>query len=201
MDEPKKLPLVYYHKDGTREVIGEATVYETGDGMMMSGMITSDSSTARVITASGPKDWSITVEPKKQDEAFIEAVPVRSLDQRYEDSLKVLRSYNEMMKGVPMPIDDGLELNPNNFMDKAKKIVRDYVNEHLDKSDTPVEFEVYVVWFSKTLKNWKGLLSTTLPDQMYYEVTYNGHDCETYLDAYKKLENRRIPDYTPDPDE
>ena len=37
------------------------------------------------------------------------------------------------------------------------------------------------------------LLSTTLPDGMYYEVTYNKAKDEFYLDAYKKFENRCIP--------
>jgi len=63
--------------------------------------------------------------------------------------------------------------------------------------DTHVTFtpeNVYVVWFSKTLQNWKALVSTTLPDGMYYEVTYNGDMKETYIDAYKKFENVCVPD-------
>ena len=54
---------------------------------------------------------------------------------------------------------------------------------------TFTENEVYVVWFAKTLQNWKALASTTLPDGMYYEVTHNGDKGETYLDAYKKFDN------------
>lgn len=38
-----------------------------------------------------------------------------------------------------------------------------------------------------------GRISTTLPDGMYYEVTYNKAKDEFYLDAYKKFENRCIP--------
>lgn len=83
---------------------------------------------------------------------------------------------------------------PLPIMEEAKELVRDYVNVHLDKSDPPVEFEVYVVWFSKTLKNWKGLLSTTLPDKMYYELTHDGENQCTYLDAYLKIDNRKIMD-------
>ncbi len=76
----------------------------------------------------------------------------------------------------------------------ARKIVMDYANDHLDKSDNiQIEMkDVYVVWFCKTLQNWKALLSTTLPDGMYYEVTYNGDEKEAYLDAYKKFENKCI---------
>lgn len=75
---------------------------------------------------------------------------------------------------------------------KATEIVRNYIVEHLDKSDNNPEFEIYIVWKCKILQNWKYLLSSTLPDGMYYEVTYNGDVNEFYLDAYKKFENRKI---------
>ena len=72
---------------------------------------------------------------------------------------------------------------------KAIKIIKDYVLAHLDKSDDIPEFQVYTVWKCKTLQNWKFLLSTTLYDGMYYELTFNGDKNEWYLDAYKKVEN------------
>ena len=78
-------------------------------------------------------------------------------------------------------------------MDKmAMEIVGDYIIEHLDKSDPTQEFEVFTVWKAKVLQNWKYLISSTLPDGMYYELTYNGDKREWYLDAYKKFENRVI---------
>lgn len=83
------------------------------------------------------------------------------------------------------------------FQKKARDLVYAYVKEHLEKTDTHVTFgpdEVYIVWFSKTLQNWKALLSTTLPDGMYYEVTYNGDKRVAYLDAYKKFQNVAIVD-------
>nr|DAR05149.1 MAG TPA: hypothetical protein [Caudoviricetes sp.] len=78
-----------------------------------------------------------------------------------------------------------------NYQEKAKQIVIDYYNEHVEKTDNKkmTESEVFIVWFSKTLQNWKALISTTISDGMYYEVTYNGDKKETYLDAYKKWEN------------
>lgn len=72
------------------------------------------------------------------------------------------------------------------------KIVKEYVLEHLDKSNITPPFEVFLVWFSKTLQNHKALLSTTLFDGMYYELTYNGDKKEYYLDVYTKFENRCI---------
>lgn len=78
--------------------------------------------------------------------------------------------------------------------EKALQIVRDYIEEHLDKSDQKPEFEVYTVWKCKALQNWKYLLSSSLPDGMYYELTYNGDKKEWYLNAYKKFENVVIYD-------
>lgn len=72
----------------------------------------------------------------------------------------------------------------------AIRIVLDYVRKHLDKTDKETDIEVYIVWKCKTLQNWKWLISTDLPDGMYYEVTYNGNAQEFYLDAYKKFENK-----------
>ena len=74
----------------------------------------------------------------------------------------------------------------------ATKIVTEYITDHLDKSDATPDFLVYVVWKCKALQNWKYLISSSLPDGMYYELTYNGDKHEWYLDAYKKFENRRI---------
>ena len=50
----------------------------------------------------------------------------------------------------------------------------------------------FIVWSCKTLQNNKALLSTDLPDGMYYEITYNGDKEEFYFDAYKKFENRKF---------
>ena len=73
--------------------------------------------------------------------------------------------------------------------EKVIQLVRDYILNHLDKSDETPQFDVYTVWKCKTLQNWKYLLASTLPDGMYYELTYNGDKKEWYLDAYKKFEN------------
>ena len=80
--------------------------------------------------------------------------------------------------------------------EQAVKIVLDYIDEHLDKSDDVPDFGVYIVWKCKVLQNWKYLISSTLFDGMYYELTYNGDKKEWYLDAYKKFENRVICNVT-----
>ena len=75
---------------------------------------------------------------------------------------------------------------------RAIDIVMNYIIAHLDKSDDTPDFEAYIVWKCKALQNWKYLLSSTLFDGMYYELTYNGDKKEWYLDAYKKFENKVI---------
>ena len=80
------------------------------------------------------------------------------------------------------------------MFEKMRRAVYEYVKEHIDKTDN-VKFsidDVYLVWCCKTLQNWKALISTTLPDGMYYECTFNGDRNEMYLDAYKKFENKTI---------
>ncbi len=83
-------------------------------------------------------------------------------------------------------------MDSKKFIEKCKEIVKEYEINHLDKSDKIPEFEVFVVWSCKTLQNNKALLSTTLFNGMYYELTYNGDKKELYFDAYKKFENRCI---------
>lgn len=81
-------------------------------------------------------------------------------------------------------------MNSKKFIEQCKKRVNEYAKDHLDKSDNIVDFDTFVVWQCKTLQNNKALLSTTLLDGMYYELTYNGDKKELYFDAYKKFENK-----------
>lgn len=82
------------------------------------------------------------------------------------------------------------------MLKKARRLVVNYYNSRVEITDDfeITEENVFIVWFCKTLQNWKALVSTTVSDGMYYEVTYNGDKQETYLDAYKKWENVKIAD-------
>ena len=85
-------------------------------------------------------------------------------------------------------------MGTDKFLKLCKQMVVSYFNGRSDKTD---KFEltiddVFVVWNCKTLQNNKALLSTTVSDGMYYEITYNGDKNELYLDAYKKWENKCI---------
>ena len=88
-------------------------------------------------------------------------------------------------------------MDNDKFIELCKEKVVDYTNTfmNLNSIDLPVHIstgDVYVVWLNRTLQNNKALLSTTLTDGMYYEVTYNGDKNEMYFDAYKHKYNEEI---------
>lgn len=80
-----------------------------------------------------------------------------------------------------------------NFLDFCKDHVVRYSNSRPESEKTITKDDVYVVWTCKTLQNNKALLGTTLPDGMYYEITYNGDKKEAYFDVYSKVANICIP--------
>ena len=82
-------------------------------------------------------------------------------------------------------------MDTQKFLSLCVNEVARYFNEHVDITNRKalIPDDVYVVWSCKTLGNNKALLSTNVPDGMYYEITYNGAKDEIYFDAYKKWEN------------
>ena len=68
------------------------------------------------------------------------------------------------------------------MLKRAKELVVNYFNDHVEVTDNKkiTEDDVFVVWFCKTLQNWKALVSTTVSDGMYYEVTHNGDNGDLY---------------------
>lgn len=71
----------------------------------------------------------------------------------------------------------------------ARQAVVNYFNETADTHPLKID-DTYIVWFNYTLKNFKALVSTTVHDGMYYEVTYNAAAKQIYLDAYKKWQKK-----------
>lgn len=85
-------------------------------------------------------------------------------------------------------------MDNDTFFHYARMLVVDYFNENVEKTDNiQIGIEhTFVVWSCKVLQNNKALVSTTVNDGMYYEITYNGDKKEFYLDAYKKWQNKCI---------
>lgn len=73
---------------------------------------------------------------------------------------------------------------------RAIALLKAYI---IDAKPNVLPFKVKVVWYCKTLQNWKALLITDLNDKRYYEITFDGDKNEAYIDAYEKLENLCVP--------
>jgi hypothetical protein len=162
------------------EIIGSGTLW--GNGVFFFSLHPGFARTIGEFLTHGLVD-SISIGPN--------LIPAHPTEKEWEESEKVLDASRRQRE--ERSVKENYE-DQESYMDKARRLVRQYIEARLDKSDPPVEFDVYLVWFSKTLQNWKALASSTLPDGMYYEVTYNGDKQETYIDAYKKVENVRVPD-------
>ena len=80
------------------------------------------------------------------------------------------------------------------YQENARQLVVDYFNEHVNPTDhyTITLDEVFVVWFAYTLGNWKAMVSTTVHDGMYYEITHDRDRNVTYVDAYKKWDHQEV---------
>jgi hypothetical protein len=102
-------------------------------------------------------------------------------------------SYFYLAKYIRRIMEDS---NPQAYQYRARVLASEEFNERLveavDLEAGPEYF--YVVWFSKTLQNWKALVSTDLISGQYWEITHNGNKKETYVDAYVKLNNNAVPD-------
>lgn len=82
----------------------------------------------------------------------------------------------------------------NEFQTKAINAARTVLfNEFGYNANEITPNDMYVVWFCKTLQNWKALVSGANVNQ-YIEVTYNGDKEETYIDVYNKAFNTHIKD-------
>lgn len=84
--------------------------------------------------------------------------------------------------------------DPDKFLRTAKETVVSNYNAHRDTERSPeLSVEgVVIVWFSKTLGNWKAILSSPIVRGLLWEVTFNGHKNELYVDVYKKLNNVKV---------
>jgi hypothetical protein len=98
-------------------------------------------------------------------------------------------------KGKSMPREAerrAQQQDPDEFLKKAKRLAMNVYNTDAMHSSYPpiTEDQLFVVWFTKTLQNWKAMVSTTVPlDSAYFEVTHNGATEETYVDMYYKHSN------------
>jgi hypothetical protein len=116
----------------------------------------------------------------------------------------MVSKFEEHVLGVPNPdVKPTPVLVALDLQDHAKRLVFEHVKVKGQLESTNPELilkpeDVYCVWFTKTLQNWKAMVSTNLVDGMYYEVTHDGDRKRTYIDAYHRNYQVVIPDTTTD---
>lgn len=77
----------------------------------------------------------------------------------------------------------------------AKQLVLNHINANRPAQYVPFDLDdVYIVWFCETIQNWKALVSTDVVDGVYYEVTHNGDQNETYVDVYHRSQHIVVGD-------
>lgn len=83
------------------------------------------------------------------------------------------------------------------YTEKAKELASQEFTRLSGREIKPED--CFVVWFCKTLQNWKALVSTNQIKTGekcgdYAEVTHNGDKKETYVDVYAKVSNQAFAD-------
>lgn len=99
------------------------------------------------------------------------------------------------IKGIPFSSkDEGID-----FPTQAKLFVQAEYNhlEVIGEGRMLTLDEIYVVSFTYILGGWKAMVSTSIPDGRYYEVTHkpehdgtDGPEC-TFVDTYVKVQNTK----------
>lgn len=85
-------------------------------------------------------------------------------------------------------------VNMNKLQEKAINLARTVLfNEFSYNANKITPEDMYIVWFCKTLQNWKAVVSGVNIEE-YIEVTYNGDTQEVYVDVYKKACNKCLKD-------
>jgi len=84
--------------------------------------------------------------------------------------------------------------DPDKFQKMSRQAVVDNYNSHRDAGRSPelTIDAVHVVWFSKTLGSSKAVIASSVVRGLLWEVTFNGHKHELYIDIYKKLNNVKV---------
>lgn len=78
------------------------------------------------------------------------------------------------------------------MIERAKALVMEYINKHIDSTNQNAQPAIFVVWQSQVLQNYKCLISTTLPVGLCFQLTYDGDLKQWYFDVYKKIDNQEI---------
>lgn len=82
-----------------------------------------------------------------------------------------------------------IEMPEPRGMAEAEAAVRAYVDAKYQDVLPEPNYTISIVWFFSQGRNWKALVGTTIPDDMFYEVNYSYGKLMTTLDAYMKVDS------------
>jgi hypothetical protein len=114
-------------------------------------------------------------------------------DEEMQERVKALRNKiaaphkESRVPGIPFSSPD--EAKGTTPIETAVKLVTEQIIQEQDDANQGETFTVYVVWFAYILGGWKALLSTSIADGRYFEVTYDVAKRNAYLDTYTKTRN------------
>ena len=66
----------------------------------------------------------------------------------------------------------------------AMRAVEQYIRKVMAPRDP--NYKLMLVWWAKTLENWKAVIISDMVDNDLYEVTFNGQTNDIYVNTYKK---------------
>lgn len=84
--------------------------------------------------------------------------------------------------------------DPDRFLKMAKQVVVDNYNNTKNSKTAPdlTLNTVFIIWYAKVLNNWKAIVGSPIARGMLWEVSFNGHRNQAYIDIYKKLANAKV---------
>lgn len=109
----------------------------------------------------------------------------------FEESGQVLEPVKVMVR---QPRPQRPHGDSNRFLNKAMQVVVDNYNRSRDPQTTnELTLDgVYIVWFAKTLRNWKAIVASPVVFGLLWEVSCDGGKQEIYIDVYKKVTNVKL---------
>lgn len=94
------------------------------------------------------------------------------------------------LKGIPFSSpDEGVDY-PKQARAFVQVETKEFDAEKNEETFLPLS-EIYITSFTYILGGWKAMVSTSVPDGKYYEVTHNTSKQETYVDTYIKVQNTK----------
>lgn len=117
-------------------------------------------------------------------------LPVQEFVEEFKKAKALIDDLNKQLSKEGKYMATYNKYDNDKMLKMAKKAVVKWYNSHNGPATIAMD-DVFVVWFCKTLQNWKALCGTNHSDGMYYEVTFDGDKDCAYVDAYKKWDNQK----------